>query len=469
MSGPNPSPAFGAWLNNPPPHSIQTIQPVFSAVQRGYIQDCILRQQAISMQQQQQRDRELYQLHQQRQQQQQQQQTPQQPFPAKTPPSPHSPDQKPNYQPSEPSTFLADYVLTLSVPNWPEVTLIYYPNGSIHVLCGGEAKGQFNTTKRAAYGQGYRYNVVSNPLVTQVLRNDGSGDIQYSANGGFGVSFIEDVSRRGYSLGPERGVMLGSTGGWGERAMTAEDNVRMPEVYSRMPPPTVNGAPILRKLSKEEFDALCKLSDTAFPSNVPLPSQQTKEEHDAAHWLGSQRSSTLGGSTVGCSEIARWPVTNTEIDRKVQAEWNAIRDLEEVQARAKDHIPHQMSVRHIEEKPSESSAPFNDIGTEESPREVEVNSHPYKPAVSSNFEEGGYEQENLRARAAPPDRRAHPGRPGASKVQKNLAPSPATGKRRTVAQQPKRKRAPRATKKTRVASVEPEIPEEEEEEGQETE
>ncbi|KAF8545523.1 hypothetical protein BDD12DRAFT_871788 [Trichophaea hybrida] len=468
MSGPNPSPAFGAWLNNPPPHSIQTIQPVFSAVQRSYIQDCILRQQAISMQQQQ-RDRELYQLHQQRlqqqQQQQQQHQTPQQPFLANTPPSPHSPDQKPNYQPSEPSTFLADYVLTLSVPHWPEVTLIYYPNGSIHVLCGGEAKGQFNTTKRVEYRQGYRYNVVSNPSVTQVLRNDGSGDIQYSANGGFGVSLIEDVSRRGYSLGPERGVILGDTDGW-TGTMAAEDNARMPEVYGRIPPPTVNGVPLPRKLSKEEFNALYQLSDTALPSNIPVPSQQTKEEHDAAHWLGSQRLSTLGRSTIGCSEIVRWPVTNTEIDRKVQAEWNTIRDLKEVQTRAKDHNPHQMRV-HIEEKPSESSAPFNGIGAEESPREEEVNSHPYESAVSSSFEEGGYEQESLSTRAAPPDRRAHPGRPGVFKVQKNLAPSSATGKRRTVAQQPKRKRAPRATKMTRVASVEPEIPEEEE--GQETE
>jgi len=417
----NSSPAFGAWLDNPPPHSVQplthsvqslphsvqslphSVQPVFSAIQRNYFEDYILKQHAILMQQQQQRDRELYQHHhqqyQQRQQQQQRHEQQEQPRPVKTPPSPHSPDQKQDYQTPQQSEFLADYVLTISVPYWPKMTMIYYPNGSIHVLCGGEPKGQFNTEKQPEPGQGFRYNVVANPLVKQVLRNNSSGDIQYSANGGFGVSFIEDTTRRGFSLGPQRGAMLGSTGGWAGRDMAAEGNIGTPELPSRMPASTVNRVPITRKLSKEESDCIFQHSDATLPASVPIHLRQTKKEYNAAQWLEIQRSSSLGGSGIGRNEAARLPVTGTLIDRQLsQPEWNVLCVPEEVPVSPKiDCNPLPLKTRHIEDKPSESSSSFNIMGAEEPPRD-DVNAYAREPATSSSFEERAYEQESIGTR-----------------------------------------------------------------------
>ena len=133
----------------------------------------------------------------------------------------------------------ADYIVTISLPQWPTLDLIYYPNGSVHVLSAGQGKGQLTapklpldtsgtrTTAAAAAaavvrsgGDGSdgsgggggigapRCSIVQDAEVTQELH--ANGDLLYSVAGGSGISLCEDLSRRGFSMGTERRCLLGA-------------------------------------------------------------------------------------------------------------------------------------------------------------------------------------------------------------------------------------------------------------------
>ena len=134
-------------------------------------------------------------------------------------------------------THTADYIVTVSLPQWPTLDLIYYPNGSVHVLSAGQGKGQLTAPKLPLAASGTRTtaaamgvvgsggdgsggggggggvgaprcSIVQDAEVTQELR--ANGELLYSVAGGSGISLCEDLSRRGFSMGAERRCPLGA-------------------------------------------------------------------------------------------------------------------------------------------------------------------------------------------------------------------------------------------------------------------
>ncbi|KAI5854024.1 hypothetical protein BZA05DRAFT_468697 [Tricharina praecox] len=210
------SPALGQWLNNPPSHAVQPSsttaftsmmhhQPSISeAVRADYQRHHLLarhqrehqQQQIFQLAQQQQHEQQMQAQHAQSQSQQSQQprQSQRQPSLVIAQAPPHE-DASTGTSPNA-VTFQTEYLVEIGLPQWPLVNLIYYPNGSVHVLCGNEGKGMFTATRASLrpVTPEVRCKVTTQSQVTQILRRGprGEEEIEYSSCGGYGALLVED-------------------------------------------------------------------------------------------------------------------------------------------------------------------------------------------------------------------------------------------------------------------------------------
>jgi len=240
-------PSLATWFENPFPlirHPLPTpgggTLPVGAGIKLSY--EAALQQMAYERRQQQQQQQQQYEWEQQQQEQDQwermgglRQQAPQPPPPQPPPPPPPPPPSRatPHHATAEErsaitttttsnrSTHAADYTVRLTLPGWPEVVLIYYPGGCIHILCAGHPMGMFTAPvtvpyapthtapllpnkparheKEAARAGRAEVGVVVGPAVTQVAHGGGvEGDmLTYYVAGGKEVRFVPSSAAEG--------------------------------------------------------------------------------------------------------------------------------------------------------------------------------------------------------------------------------------------------------------------------------
>ncbi|KAI5793166.1 hypothetical protein EDC01DRAFT_784937 [Geopyxis carbonaria] len=108
-------------------------------------------------------------------------------------------------------TTVADYSANIVFPGWPPITLIFYPNASVHLLVNGRAEGMMEVLRDDAAVRmidgDCKVAILRSPTVRQVLWLQGSvaqKGMEYHVLGGKGVQF-QEVQERVGGYGGEQG------------------------------------------------------------------------------------------------------------------------------------------------------------------------------------------------------------------------------------------------------------------------